>query len=372
MAVEEPLKFGMDDLLRITVERGASDLHLSVGLPPILRITGKLVPTEFRRLTPDDVKRLVYSILNDKQKERFERTWELDCSHGVKGFGRFRTNVYKQRGVVGAALRAIPSTIPSRHELNLPPSIEDVSKRPHGLILVTGATGMGKSTTLACMLDIINTEKSCHIMTIEDPIEYIHPNKKSMVNQRELGQDTQAWSNALRACLREDPDVILVGEMRDPETIAATLTAAETGHLVFSTLHTSDTAQTVERIIDVFPPHQQQQIRIQLAGVLEAVFSMQLIPHASGVGRIPAIEVMIATSAVHNLIREGKTHQIYNALQTGYKHGMQTMEQSLLDLFATKQITMEDAMSHTMHPEDLKKMLDGMGQQKKGTAKEIQ
>jgi len=349
----------MDEILKATVARGASDLHLTVGLPPMLRISGKLVPTEYPRLMPDTVKRLIYSILNDKQKEKFEKQWELDCSHSVRGFGRFRVNVFKQRGVVGVALRAIPSTIPSRVELNLPPILDDIVMKPHGLILVTGATGMGKSTTLACMLDKINSERASHIITIEDPIEYIHPHKKAMLNQRELGQDTQSWTQALRATLREDPDVILVGEMRDLEAIAHTLTAAETGHLVFSTLHTADAAQTIDRIIDVFPPHQQQQIRIQLASVVEAVISQQLIPHASGVSRVPAVEVMIATSAIRNLIREGKTHQIYNALQTGSKHGMQTMEQSLLDLYQNKQITYEDALNHTMHPEDLRRMIEG-------------
>ncbi|MCD4786272.1 MAG: type IV pilus twitching motility protein PilT [Candidatus Eremiobacteraeota bacterium] len=361
MAVLEPLPFTMDEILRATVARGASDLHLTVGLPPMLRIAGKLVPTEYPRLMPDMTKRLIYSILNDKQKEKFEKNWELDCSHGVRGFGRFRVNVFKQRGVVGSSLRAISSTIPSREELSLPPILDDIVKRPHGLVLVTGATGMGKSTSLACMLDIINSQKACHIITIEDPIEYIHPHKKSMVNQRELGQDTQSWTNSLRATLREDPDVILVGEMRDLETISGTLTAAETGHLVFSTLHTSDASQTIDRIIDVFPPHHQQQIRIQLASVVEAVVSQQLIPHASGVSRIPACEILITTSAIRNLVREGKTHQIYNALQTGSKHGMQTMEQSLYDLYQNKQITYEDAMNHTMHPEDLRRMIEGSG-----------
>lgn len=359
MALAEPLKVTMDELLRVTVERNASDLHLTVGLPPMLRISGKLVPTEYPRLMPDDTKRLIYSILNDKQKEKFEKTWELDCSHGVRGFGRFRVNVFKQRGVVGSALRAIPSTVPSRNELHLPIVAEEVVKRPHGLILVTGATGMGKSTTLACMIDIINTERSSHIITIEDPIEYVHPHKKSMINQRELGQDTQSWGNALRGVLREDPDVILVGEMRDLDTIQGTLTAAETGHLVFATLHTSDASQTVDRVIDVFPPHHQQQIRIQLAAVLEAVFSQQLIIHSSGVGRVPACEVMLATPAIRNLIREGKSHQIYTALQTGSKHNMQTMEQSLLNLYLNKQISYEDAISHTMHPDDMRRMIEG-------------
>jgi twitching motility protein PilT len=364
MALAEPLRYTMDDLLKTTVERNASDLHLAVGLPPMLRISGKLTPTEYPRLLADDTKRLIYAILNDRQKERFEKNWELDCSHGVRGFGRFRVNVFRQRGCVGATLRAIPTIIPSRQELNLPPIIEELGSKPHGLILVTGATGQGKSTTLACMLDTINSERADHIMTIEDPIEYIHQHKKSLVNQREVGQDTLSWSSALRSCLREDPDVILVGEMRDLDTIGGTLTAAETGHLVFSTLHTSDAAQTVDRVVDVFPPHQQQQIRVQLASVLEAVFSQQLIPHATGVGRVPAIEVMIATSAIRNLIREGKTHQIYNSLQTGSKHGMQTMEQSLLDLYLNKQITLEDAVNHTMHPEDMRRMIEGAGGKK--------
>ncbi|MFP4496672.1 MAG: type IV pilus twitching motility protein PilT [Vulcanimicrobiota bacterium] len=360
MALMDPLPFTMDDILKTTVARGASDMHLTAGLPPMLRIAGKLVPTEFPRLMPDMVKRLIYSILNDKQKEKFEKTWELDCSHGVRGFGRFRVNVYKQRGVVAAALRAISSTVPEREELNLPPIMDDVVCKPQGLVLVTGATGMGKSTTIACLLDKINRERSVHIITIEDPIEYIHPHKKAMINQRELGQDTQAWHNALRATLREDPDVILVGEMRDLETMSGTLTAAETGHLVFSTLHTCDAAQTIDRIIDVFPPHQQQQVRVQLAGVLEAVISQQLIPHASGISRVPAVEILLATPAIKNLIREGKTYQIYNALQTGQKHGMCTMDKSLAELYKNKQITYEDAMNSTLHPEDLRRALDSI------------
>jgi twitching motility protein PilT len=360
MALLEPLPFTMDEILKATVARGASDLHLTAGLPPMLRISGKLLPTEFPRLIPDMTKRLVYSILNDKQKEKFEKEWELDCSHGVRGFGRFRVNVYKQRGAVGASLRAIPSAIPTREELGLPNILDDIVDKPHGLVLITGATGMGKSTTIASMLDKINTSKELHIITIEDPIEYIHPHKKSMVNQRELGLDTITWSNALRATLREDPDVILVGEMRDLETIGGTLTAAETGHLVFSTLHTSDAPQTIDRVIDIFPPHQQQQVRVQLASVLEAIVSQQLVPHISGVSRVPATEILVMTAAIRNLIREGKTYQIYNALQTGSKHGMTTMEQSLLDLFKNKQISYEVAMDHTMHPEDLKRMLDAV------------
>jgi twitching motility protein PilT len=358
MALAQPMRYTMDELLRITVERGASDLHLTVGLPPVLRINGSLVATEYSRLSPEEAKRLVYSILNDKQKEKFEKTWELDCSHGVRGFGRFRVNVYRQRGVVGACLRAITNTVATRTELNLPRIVEDMVNRPHGLILVTGATGAGKSTTLACMLDIINQTQSYHIITIEDPIEYIHPHKKSMINQREVGHDTLTWSNALKATLREDPDVILVGEMRDQETIAGTLTAAETGHLVFSTLHTCDASQTIERVVDVFPPHHQQQIRVQLSSVLEGVVSQQLVPHAAGVGRVPSVEILIATPAIRNLIREGKTHQIYNAIQTGSKLGMQTMEQSLFELVQSKMVTADEALAHTMHPDDFKRMVE--------------
>ncbi len=358
MALAQPMRYTMDELLRITVERGASDLHLTVGLPPVLRINGSLVATEYSRLSPEESKRLVYSILNDKQKEKFEKTWELDCSHGVRGFGRFRVNVFRQRGVVGACLRAITNSVATRTELNLPRVVEDMVNRPHGLILVTGATGAGKSTTLACMLDILNQTQSFHIITIEDPIEYIHPHKKSMINQREVGHDTLTWSNALKATLREDPDVILVGEIRDQETIAGTLTAAETGHLVFSTLHTCDASQTIERVVDVFPPHHQQQIRVQLSSVLEGVVSQQLVPHAAGVGRVPSVEILIATPAIRNLIREGKTHQIYNAIQTGSKLGMQTMEQSLYELVQSKMVTADEALAHTMHPDDFKRMVE--------------
>jgi len=366
----EALKVTMDELLKITVERKASDLHLTVGLPPMLRLSGKLIPTEFNRLMPDDTKKLVYTILNDKQKEKFEKTWELDCSHGVRGFGRFRVNVFRQRGVVGATLRCISSTVPSMQELHLPDIVSDVVLKPNGLILVTGATGAGKSTTLACMIDVINSERNLHIITIEDPIEYIHPHKKSIINQRELWQDTQSWTNALRGTLREDPDVILVGEMRDLETISGALIAAETGHLVFSTLHTSDASQTIDRIVDIFPPHQQTQTRVQLACVLEAVFSQQLIPHASGVGRVPGVEILIATPAIRSLIREGKTHQIYNSIQTGSKYGMKTMEQAIFELYLAKQITEEEAIAHTTHPEEVRRMIEGaLSQNSQGMAK---
>lgn len=358
MTLTEPVRIGIDELLKITVQRGASDLHLTVGLPPMLRINGRLLPTEFPKLIQDDTKRLIYGILNDRQKDFLEKHWDLDCSHAVKGYGRFRINVYKQRGAYGVAFRAIPNTVLPRQELGLPSALDEIIKRPHGLVLVTGATGVGKSTTLACMIDAINRERQCHIMTIEDPIEYFHVHKKSMVNQREVGQDTLSWSLALRAVLREDPDVIMVGEMRDPETISATLTAAETGHLVLSTLHTVDSAQTIDRVIDVFPPHQQQQVRIQLASVLEAVLSMQLIPRMNGNGRVPSVEILLATPAVRSLIRDGKTHQIYSHLQTGAKHGMQTMDQVLFDLYKNKIISAEEVLARTTHPEDIKRLME--------------
>ena len=357
--VSDLLGLRMDELMRVTIERGASDLHMCVGLPPMLRIDGRLSPTEFPKLTPDDSKRLLYSILTDGQKEKFEKNLELDFSHGLKGFGRFRINALKQRGVIGAVFRAIPSTVPPLSSLNLPPVMGDLVGRPHGLILVTGPTGSGKSTALAAMVDVINSSMARHILTMEDPIEYLHYHKMSMVNQREIGQDSYSFANALRAALREDPDIVLVGEMRDMDTIATTLTIAETGHLVFATLHTSDAAQTIDRIIDVFPAHQQQQIRVQVASVLEAVICLRLLPHASGVGRVPAAEVMIATPAIRNLIRESKTHQVHNAIVTSRVMHMQTFDMSLRDLVRKHMITAEEALNASMHPEELRKLIEG-------------
>ncbi|HXW77157.1 MAG TPA: type IV pilus twitching motility protein PilT [Candidatus Eremiobacteraceae bacterium] len=357
--VSDLLGLRMDELMRVTIERGASDLHMCVGLPPMLRIDGRLTPTEFPKLTPDDGKRLLYSILTDSQKEKFEKNLELDFSHGLKGFGRFRINAFKQRGVIGAVFRAIPSTVPPLASLNLPPVMADLVSRPHGLILVTGPTGSGKSTALAAMVDVINSSMARHILTMEDPIEYLHYHKMSMVNQREIGQDSYSFANALRAALREDPDVVLVGEMRDMDTIATTLTIAETGHLVFATLHTSDAAQTIDRIIDVFPAHQQQQIRVQVAAVIEAVICLRLLPHASGVGRVPAAEVMIATPAIRNLIREAKTHQVHNAIVTSRVMHMQTFDMSLRDLVRKHMITAEEALNASMHPEELRKLIEG-------------
>lgn len=344
----------IDQLLKIAIERNASDLHITAGLPPMLRIDGRLVPTEFPRLKPEDTRRLIYAILNDKQREKFERDLELDTSYGIPGYGRFRLNVFKQRGAVTAAFRSIPNIIRTPQELGLPDIVNELAKKRSGLILVTGPTGVGKSTTLAAIIDIINSTRSEHILTIEDPIEFIHTHKKSMINQRELGVDTYSFANALRSALREDPDVILVGEMRDLETISGVLTAAETGHLVLSTLHTIDAPQTIDRIIDVFPTHQQQQVRIQLAGVLEAIISQQLIPAATGSGRVLACEVLIANAAVKNIIREGKVHQLKAIMQTNRQIGMQTMDQALYDLWKENKISTEEAISRSSNPQEMK------------------
>jgi len=379
----------IDDLLREVVENQGSDLHLTAGIKPTMRVWGKLQPMEqYEVLTPEDTFQLGYSMLNTFQKQKFEKFWELDLSYGVPGLGRFRVNIYRQRGAVGIAARVIPMTIPTVEQLNLPPILKELTRKPRGLVLVTGPTGHGKSTTLASMVDFINSERSVHIVTIEDPIEYLHTHKKSIVNQRELGFDTQSFPNALRAVLREDPNVVLIGEMRDLETIAAALTIAETGHLVFATLHTANASQSVDRIIDVFPPYQQQQIRIQFASVVEAVISQQLLanarynaakaegrgtrsrlgstarggwPSLDEIGRVPAVEVMLATPAIRNLIREAKTHQIETAIQTGVQYGMQTMDQSLRDLYLKKLITYEDALGRAIHPEELRKMIREAG-----------
>ncbi len=333
----------IDDLLRMTVEKGASDLHLSAGLPPMVRVDGRLYPLPFEPLNSRDIQRLVYDVLTGEQIQKFEKTKELDFSYGVKDVGRFRFNVYRQRGSVGCAMRAIPSAIPSLEQLRLPAILRELTRRHSGLILVTGPTGSGKSTTIASMIDVINTERNCHIMTIEDPIEYLHTHKNCMVNQRELGTDTDSFHNALRAVLREDPDVILVGEMRDLETIRAALTLAETGHLVFATLHTRNAPQTIDRVVDVFPPEQQEQIRIQLANTLESVIAQQLLPMLGG-GRVAAVEIMVATPAIRNLIREGKVHQIYSIMETSAQQGMQTMDRALADLHLNGLVSFEEAV----------------------------
>ncbi len=348
----------LDDLLRESNERKASDLHLTVGLPPMFRVDGSLVRGNYLPLSPKDTQRLIYDILSNDQVEKFERTHELDFSYGVKGIGRFRVNVYRQRGSVGAALRSIADTIPTFEQLGLPPVIRDLSRKHSGLVLVTGPTGSGKSTTIACMIDSINSERPVHIMTIEDPIEYLHRHKRGMVNQRELGTDTDSFENALRAVLREDPDVILVGEMRDLETISAALTLAETGHLVFGTLHTRNAPQTIDRVVDVFPPHQQDQIRVQLSNTIEAIIAQQLMPRQGG-GRIAALEILVAHSGIRNLIREGKTYQIYGAIETGAQFGMQTMDKVLADLYRNGYISYEEALARAIDRENFKRFLQG-------------
>jgi len=350
----------MHDLLTILVERGASDLHITTGTYPQLRVNGKLASlSQFEQLMPPDTQRLAYSVLNEGQKQKFEEDNELDLSFGIQGLARFRCNIYRQRGAVACAIRVIPTKIKGFHELGLPPIVEQLADRPKGLILVTGPTGSGKSTTLAAMVDKINSERSEHIVTIEDPIEFVHQHKKCLVNQREVFSDTQSFKNALKYILRQDPDVVLVGEMRDLETIAAALTIAETGHLTLGTLHTNSCAQTMNRIIDVFPTSQQDQVRAQLALVLEGVFCQQLIPTSDGRGRAMAMEIMVVTPAIRNLIREEKIHQIYSAMQAGQKFGMQTMNQSLLTLIQQRKISPEEALNRTTNPDELLQLLSG-------------
>jgi len=351
----------MHELLQIMIERGASDLHLTTGTFPQVRLSGKLVAlTEFESLTPQDTQRLAYSVLNEGQKQKFEEENELDLSFGIQRLARFRCNVYRQRGAVAAAIRVIPFKIRSFDELNLPPVCQQLADRPKGLVLVTGPTGSGKSTTLAAMIDKINCERSEHIMTIEDPIEFVHPHKKCLVNQREVFADTHGFKNALKSILRQDPDVVLIGEMRDLETISAALTIAETGHLTFGTLHTNSCAQTMNRIIDVFPTTQQPQVRAQLSLVLEGVLSQALVPKVGG-GRVMALEVMVTTPAIRNLIREEKIHQIYSAMQSGQKFGMQTMNQSLVDLVKKRLITRDEATNRSTLPEELMQLLQNEG-----------
>lgn len=348
----------LDDLLEYTVQHRGSDLHLSCGLPPMVRIDGDLMRTPWEALRPVDTQRLLYDVLNGDQIQRFEASNELDFSYWLESAGRFRGNAYRQRGSISTALRAIPYRIPSIEELRLPLILEDFARLPSGLVIVTGATGSGKSTTLAAMINVINEERACHILTVEDPIEYLHQHKRSMVNQRELGTDTATFPVALRAALREDPDVLLIGEMRDLETIQTALTMAETGHLVLATLHTRNAPQTVDRIVDVFPAHQQDQIKVQLANALEAVVGQQLCQRIGG-GRIAACEVMIATSAVRNLIREGKSFQLPSIIETGSQQGMQSMDKALVELYRRGQVTIEEAQARTLDRDAFRRLLQG-------------
>ncbi len=351
----------LHQLLKLMVEKGASDLHLTVGSPPQLRIDGGLTPVKAPPLSSQDCRQLCYSVLTDSQRAEFEERNELDASFGVKSLSRFRANIFVQRGAVSGVFRQIPFKIMSFEELGLPPVMEELCQRKRGLVLVTGPTGSGKSTTLAAMIDKINAEKPHHILTIEDPIEFLHPHKRGIVNQREVGADTAGFKTALRYVLRQDPDVVLIGEMRDLETIEAALTIAETGHLALATLHTNGAIQTINRIIDVFPPHQHDQVRAQLSFVLEGVISQQLVPRATGSGRCLCLEILAMTPAIRNLVREDKLHQVYSQMQVGQKYGMVTMNQSLYSLLQRRLITVEEAMSRSTDVEELRTMISGRG-----------
>ena len=349
----------LSDLLKKMLELAGSDLHISTNSPPQVRVHGHLQPLDLPILTPSETKQLAYSVLTDAQKHRFEEHLELDFSFGLKGLARFRGNLFNQRGATGAVFRVIPFEIRSFQQLNLPPIVSKLCDKPRGLILVTGPTGSGKSTTLAAMIDKINTERHDHIITIDDPIEFVHQNKNCLVNQREVHSDTKSFSDALRAALREDPDVVLIGEMRDLETIESALRIAETGHLTFGTLHTNSAASTINRVIDVFPSHQQSQIRAQLSLVLEGVLCQSLLSKIGGQGRACAMEILVPNAAVRNLIREDKIHQIYSAMQSGQdKYGMQTFNQSLASLYFSKQISLETALIRSSMPDELQEMIN--------------
>jgi twitching motility protein PilT len=358
LAFEEAMAIDLDGALVELLQRGGSDLHLTAGLPPMMRLHGELQRMEgYPLITPTELRKAIYSILTQKQREHFENHLELDLSYQVPGRARYRVNVFQQRDSIGAVMRIIPFEIKSIDELGVPPQVTNFAYMPRGFVLVTGPTGSGKSTTLASLIDVINRERAVHIMTVEDPIEFLHTHKKSVVNQRELGTDTLSFSNALKHVLRQDPDVILVGEMRDLETIQIALTAAETGHLVFGTLHTQDAPQTVDRVIDVFPPHQQEQIRVMLSGALQGVVCQQLLKTADGAGRVVASEVMMATPAIKNLIREGKTHQMYSSIQAGKQHGMVAMDQSLADLVLKGRVTYDAALERCANVPDFNRLV---------------
>lgn len=369
MGVQGGTKYSLQELLRVLIDQNGSDLHIAAGSPPRARVDGKLSPMKADVLTGIDTKNLCYSILTDVQKHIFEEENELDFSFGLKGLSRFRGNLFVQRGTVAGVFRTIPFKIKSFQELGLPQVIEDISKKPRGLVLVTGPTGSGKSTTLASMIDKINAERNEHIITIEDPIEYLHNSKSCLVNQREVGYDTHAFKKALKYILRQDPDVVLLGELRDMDTIETALTIAETGHLCFATLHTNSCVQTINRIVDVFPAHSQPQVRAQLSFVLEGVVSQILIPRADGRGRVMALEIMVPNSAIRNLIREDKIHQIYSQMQVGQaKFGMMTLNQCLMNLYTRRLISLDMAIGRSQEPDELRQMLSNVGAMRPGTA----
>lgn len=347
----------IQQLLEEMVRRGASDLHLTAGVPPILRIDGELTYSEHEVFKPEMTQQLAYSLMNDTQKKRFEQQKELDLSFGIPGLSRFRANTYVQRGCVALAVRTIPFDIKSFKELGLPPTVAELTRRPKGLVLVTGPTGCGKSTTLAAIIEKLNQERKAHVITIEDPIEYVFAHKKCIVNQRQVGSDTHTFASALKYALREDPDVVMIGEMRDLETIQAALTISETGHLTLATLHTNSAAESINRIIDIFPAHQQPQVRAQLAFVIEAVITQQLLPRING-GRVVSLEIMVATPAIRAMIRDDKVHQIQSLIQAGQKYGMQTMNQSLYNLYTTRQISLDVAICSARDPDELKRMIE--------------
>jgi twitching motility protein PilT len=351
------------ELLREVVEGGASDLHLTAGRPPMMRVHGDLQPLDYPEFEPVVLQKVIYGVLTQRQRERLENDSDLDFSYAAPGISRFRANVFVQKGSLGAVFRVIPFEVASAEDLGLPAQVAEFANLQRGLVLVTGATGTGKSTTLASVLDLINRRRPVHIMTVEDPIEFLHTHRTAIVNQREVGEDVRSFAEALRHVLRQDPDVILVGEMRDLETIQMAITAAETGHLVFATLHTQDAPQTIDRIVDVFPPHQQQQVRVQLAGSLQAIVAQQLLKSARGEGRVAAFEVLIATSGVRNLIREGKTHQIYSMMQAGAQHGMQTMDACLAELVKHGRVTHEEALERCHNSEEFAALVRGGSRQ---------
>jgi twitching motility protein PilT len=360
----------LNDILKIALKGGASDIHLKPGLPPMFRVDGALVPLKNgERIPPDDLQKMAFGIMNEGQRTRFDETREIDLAYGIPGLGRFRVNVFQQRGTVGIVFRVIPFGVKSIEHLHLPKIIESIAMEQRGLVLVTGTTGSGKSTTLAGMIDYINSNRTCHIMTIEDPIEFLIRDRRSIVNQREIGVDTQSFANALRAALRQDPDVILVGEMRDFETIETALTAAETGHLVMSTLHTLDATETINRIISVFPPYQQKQVRLQLGAILKAVISQRLVPRADGKGRVPAMEVLISTARVRECIGDkDRTKELNDAIAKGFSsYGMQTFDQSLMQLVKQELVTYEEALNHVSNPDDFALRFRGIASSSDGT-----